>query len=76
MGPSRETSSGQRPVTISVTGAVLWIGSSRTSFHGVPLMEGHQDAKMMTMYPEANWIKGLFTVVNGLDEQNKPLTGT
>lgn len=52
--------------------AMDWI--IQNIFHCVPLMEGHQDAKMMTMHPEANWVKGLFKVANGLDELNKPLT--
>lgn len=52
--------------------AMDWI--IQNIFHGAPLMEGHQDAKMMTMYPEANWVKGLFSIANGLEELNKPLT--
>ena len=52
--------------------AMDWI--IQNIFHCVPLMEGHQDAKMMTMHPEANWIKGLFSVANEMDELNQPLT--
>lgn len=52
--------------------ALDWI--VQNILHCAPLMEGHREIQMVTVHPEANWLKGLFNTIRDLDELDNPMT--